>query len=211
MLEDPSVEVNGNTYRGIPLEDSPASIRHHHNYPGGFVEHTLAMTDLSLALCDIVENVYQCAVDRDLVLCGALLHDIFKPVTYAEDNGRYKRSPIAERIDHLSLATAELIRRRFPLEAVHVIVASHGSEHGPIGPQTIEALICHLADWTDAKLNGDVLNGARWIVREVIGEDLPHLTGELAFKIIRSKTDSGLGKVRELLEQRNLIPTKNNS
>lgn len=206
ILQDPSIEIAGTVYRGIPLERSPASIAHHHNYQGGFVEHTISISELSLAICDIVEKIYDCPVNTDLVLCGVLLHDIFKPVTYIEMNGRYQRSPLAERIDHLSLVTAELIRRGFSLEAIHVIAASHGYEHGPIGPRTVEALICHLADWTEAKLNGDALNGARWIAREATGgQDVSPLSGELAFKIIKAKSAGGLSKVKELLGERKLI------
>ncbi len=127
LLEDPTIEIGGKTYSGIALEKSPASIRHHHNYPGGFVEHTMALYELCMSLSRIVRGVYKCRVDTDLVICGVLLHDIFKPATYTQtDMGRYRPSGLAERVDHLTLASAELIRRGFPLDAVHVVAASHG-------------------------------------------------------------------------------------
>ena len=200
LLESPSVRIGGKTFSGIPLEKSPASIRHHHNYAGGFMEHTLALYELCMSLSRVVQGVYNCRVDTDLVICGVLLHDIFKPVTYAQKDGReYRRSELAERVDHLTLASAELMRRGFPLDAVHVVTASHGYQYGPIGPMTIEALICHLGDYCEAKLNGDVLRAARFMIRDVTGEEPLTLNGKDAFAIVRAKTDNGWGGVKEIL------------
>jgi len=185
------------------MEESPASIRQHHNYPGGFVEHTLALYELCMSLSRIVQRIYKCKVDTDLVICGVLLHDIFKPATYIQrEEAVYRRSALAERVDHLTLASAELIRRGFSLDAVHVVTASHG-QYGPIGPMTIEALICHLGDYAEAKLNGDVLNAARFMVREVTGEEPQRLNGKQAFAIVRVKTDRGWDGLREYLSRRN--------
>ena len=186
----------------MPLEKSPASVWRHHNYPGGFVEHTLALYELSMGLAQIVRKIYKCRVDTDLVICGVLLHDIFKPATYKQiEAGRYRRSNLAERLDHLSLATAELIRRGFPLDVVHVVAASHGRQYGPIGPMTIEALICHLADRAEAELNGEMLSAARFMIREVTGEEPQVLTGREAFRVVRTKTDKGWTGLRDSLSQ----------
>lgn len=200
LLENPTTRIGGKTYSGISLEKSPASVWHHHNYPGGFIEHTLALYEICTSLSRIVRRVYKCKVDVDLVICGVLLHDIFKPATYFQRNdGRYKRTALSERLDHLTLASAELIRRGFPLDAVHVVAGSHGQQYGPIGPMTIEALICHLGDYTDAKLNGDILSAARFMVRELTGEEPQTLSGKEAFSIVRVKTDKGWNGLKEYL------------
>ena len=202
VLENPSVKIGGRTYSGLPLDESPASVWRHHNYPGGFVEHTLALYELSISIARIVRKIYRCRVDTDLVICGVLLHDILKPATYGKvGGGRYRRTNLAERLDHLSLATAELIRRGFPLDVVHVVAASHG-QHGPIGPMTIEALICHLADRTEAELNGEMLSAARFMIREVTGEEPQTLTGKEAFRVVRTKTDRGWNGLRDSLSRR---------
>jgi 7,8-dihydroneopterin 2',3'-cyclic phosphate phosphodiesterase len=175
----------------------------HHNYPGGFVEHTLALYEVAMSLSRIVKKIYRCRVDTDLVICGVLLHDIFKPMTYRQtEGGRYGRSNLAERLDHLSLATAELIRRGFPLDAVHIVAASHGRQYGPMGPMTIEALICHLADRTEAELNGEMLSAARFMIREITGEEPQVLTGREAFAVVRTKTDKGWNGLRDSLSRR---------
>jgi len=200
VLEKPSIRIGGRTFSGLPVEKAPASVWHHHNYPGGFIEHTIALYELCMCLSRIVEEIYDCRVDRDLVICGVLLHYVFKPATYQEKaDGRYKRSGLAERLDHLTLASTELIRRGFPLDAVHVVAASHGRQYGPIGPMTIEALICHLGDQAEANLNGEILSAARFMVREVTGQEPATLTGKEAFLIVRTKTDKGWDGLRDHL------------
>ena len=203
VLEKPSIKIAGRTYSGLPLERSPASVWRHHSYAGGFIEHTLALYELSMSIARMVKKVYGCRVDTDLVTCGVLLHDIFKPATYSErEAGRYRRSNLAERLDHLTLATAELIRREFPLDVVHMVAASHGRQFGPIGPMTIEALILHLADRTEAELNGEILSAARFMIREVRGEEPQVLTGREAFKVVRTKTDKGWDGLRDSLSKK---------
>jgi len=209
VLRNPSVKIGGRTYAGLSLENSPASVWRHHNYAGGFVEHTLALHELAMSLARLVRKVYKCRVDTDLVTCGVLLHDIFKPATYRQlEQGRYRSSNLAERLDHLSLATAELIRRGFPLDAVHVVAASHGRQFGPIGPMTIEALICHLADRTEAELNGEMLSAARFMIREISGEEPRTLTGREAFAVVRKKTDEGWDGLRKSLPKRGFANQK---
>lgn len=202
LLEKPTIRIGGKTFYGLPIESSPASVWHHHNYPGGFVEHTLGLYELCMSLSRIVSGIYKCKVNNDLVICGVLLHDIFKPATYLKGkDGRYHRSPLAERLDHLTLASAELIRRGFPVDAVHIVAASHGRQYGPIGPMTIEALICHLGDSAEANLNGEILSAARFMIREVTGQEPKTLTGRDAYKVVRAKTDRGWEGVRASLSK----------
>ncbi|MEM2280439.1 MAG: hypothetical protein QXZ68_00405 [Candidatus Bathyarchaeia archaeon] len=103
-------------------------------------------------------------------------------------------------MDHLSIAIAELVRRGFPLELIHVVSAHHG-EYGPIRPHTIEALICHLADLMDSRLNGEILNAAAYLVRKATGEEMPGLTSKEAFEIIRSKAVEGWEGVAKTVEK----------
>jgi len=191
LLENPTFEINGKKYSGLPLEISPAGLSHHHCYPGGYIEHVVSTANLALAMCNSVEKVYRGKVNRDLVVAGVLLHDIFKPATYAvNENGSYSSTRLADHLDHLSLVISELVRRDFPLELVHVVSAHHGN-YSPIRPHTIEALICHLADLTDSRLNGEVLSAAAYLARKAVGEELPGLTSKEAFEIVYSKAVEG--------------------
>lgn len=201
LLENPTFELDGRTYTGLSLETAPAGKSHHHNYPGGYIEHVAASAYVALAMCDSVEKVYHGCVNRDLVIAGILLHDIFKPATYSTPkNGYYGSTQLADYMDHLSIATAELVRKGFPIELVHIVSAHHG-EFGPIRPKTVEALICHLADFADSRLNGEVMNAAAYLVRRVAGQELREMNSKEAFELVHSKAVEGWKGVDKTLEK----------
>lgn len=201
LLENPSFEINKKKHPSLPLDVSPAGLSHHHCYPGGYIEHVVSTANLALAMCDSIEKIYHGKVNRDLVLAGVLLHDIFKPATYAvNENGSYGSTHLADYMDHLSLVISELVRRDFPLELVHVVSAHHG-DYGPIRPHTVEALVCHLADLMDSRLNGEILNAAAYLMRKSVGEELRGLTSKEAFDIINSKVIEGWEGVAKAVEK----------
>jgi len=201
LIQNPAVSLKGMKKMGLPLLRSPAGKTHHHSYPEGLVEHMISTSRVALALCDSVEEIYRGKINRDLVLAGILLHDIFKPATYVEkEDGTYGMSPLGERLDHLSILLGELYQRKMPIELLHVIAAHHGRA-GPISPRTVEALIVHVADVADSTLNGEVLYAARFILRDCIGEEMGTLTSEEAFNIVFTKQTNGCEGVREELEK----------
>ncbi len=184
-----------------PLLVSPASKRLHHSYPGGLIEHTVAVTRLGLSLCDILEGVYHAKPDRDIVVASLVLHDLFKFYTYGvSPRGRYYTSRIGEHIDHLSLISAEIYKRKFPVEVIHAVLASHG-EHGPMRPRTLEALVVHLADQADAELNWQILDAARYIVSVSVDSYLQEEALEKIdpFEIVRARQKGGYEGVRKLV------------
>jgi len=198
LIENPTVEIEGKIYSGLPLEASPAAMSRHHSYPRGLIDHVVASTQIALTLCNVIKKVYHGKVDKDLVLSGIILHDIFKPLMYrVKENGSYGATLLAERLDHLTLIVSELVRRGLSLNLIHIVCAHHGGEAGPIWPRTIEALVCHLADATDSRLNGEVLRAARYLSRETTGEELYSLTSKEAFEIVHSKVVEGWDGVKE--------------
>ncbi len=202
FLENPAIEIGGKVYTGMPLDVSPAGMSRHHSYPGGFIEHVVATTEIALNLCNIIERVYHGKVDRDMVVSGTILHDIFKPLTYqAKENDTYRSTPLAERLDHLTLIVSEMVRRGFPLDLIHIVCAHHGGQAGPIWPRTIEALVCHLADVTDSRLNGEVLRAARYLSREATGEELDIVSSKEAFEVVHSKVVGGWDGVKKTVEK----------
>jgi len=202
FIENPTIEIEDKIYSGLPLETSPAGVSHHHSYPGGFVEHVFSTTEIALTLCEVVKKVYHGKVDQDLIVAGVILHDIFKPLTYvARENGTYGLTPLAERLDHLTLIVAELVKRGFPLNLVHIVASHMGWQHSPIGPRTVEALIVHLADVADSRLNGEVLRAAQFLSRESTGTELEQLTAKEAFEIVNAKTLQGWNGARKTIEK----------
>jgi len=146
------------------FETAPASKKVHHSYTKGLIEHTLSVTHLALEIVNVIEKVYQIDfVNRDVIIAGSLLHDVYKPLTYSKEGSKYERSRLGSKIDHTSLIFAEAWIRKFPLEVLHVILAHHG-KGAAIHPRTLEAIIVHLADYVDSNLMNDILLGARKIV-----------------------------------------------
>ena len=201
LLQNPTFQADGKTYSGSRFDVSPAGLSHHHSYTGGLIDHVLATANIALALCDSTEKIYHGKVNRDIVIAGVLLHDVFKPLMYSlGDTGNYVSTNLADRLDHLSIATAELARRGFPLDLVHVVSAHHG-EYGPIRPRTVEALICYLADLTDSRFDGEVLSAATYLVRKAAGTELRGLTSKEALEIIHAKTIDGWSGVTKTFEK----------
>ena len=136
----------------------PAAKFIHHNFRGGLLEHTLSLA---------ADAVYYAGkfpdVDKDLLLAGALLHDIGKireltgeMATEYTDEGNFVGHIVLGR-DILREAAAEL--DSFPadtlLEIEHLNLSHQGRYEfaSPRRPVTRKALILHFIDELDAKLN----------------------------------------------------------
>jgi len=139
--------------------DSPAALSHHHNYRGGLLEHC---GEVAL-LCDRAAGALS-GVDRDLLVCAALLHDIGKieELEYDLASGAITYSHAGELVGHVVLG-AQLVGRvadglpDFPLrlktELTHLILSHHGEpEWGAARrPMCAEALILSQCDILSAK------------------------------------------------------------
>jgi 3'-5' exoribonuclease len=137
---------------------APAARSMHHAYIGGLLEHSLSMA----ALANILASHYP-SVKRDLLVAGALLHDMGKAVEYDvsggfsfSDDGRLV-GHIVRAIIMIEMAAAELdINESTLRQLVHLIASHHGkSEWGsPVEPKTIEAVLLHQIDMIDSRAQG---------------------------------------------------------
>lgn len=136
----------------------PAAVKHHGAVVGGLLEHTV---NVSL-ITQFLTNLYSC--NHDLALAGALLHDIGKLRELEEQPGR-GFTPDGNLFGHIILGTQYVeqyakhvveLDEATRLDVLHIILAHHGTKEfgSPVYPATIEALIVHLADMTEAKLTG---------------------------------------------------------
>lgn len=134
--------------------EAPAAQEYHHNYRGGLLEHSLGV----MKLCDRIASVYD-FLDRDLLLVGALLHDVGKvkelkilPSIHYSDEGRLLGHIVLgiQMADQLMEGLA--IDRELRNLLLHMIASHHGDYQwqSPRRPQIAEARVLHLADLMDA-------------------------------------------------------------
>jgi len=142
---------------------APAGVRQHHAYLGGLLEHVVNMMEVS----DRIAPCYP-GLDRDLLLCGCLLHDIGKTRELAFESA-FGYTDEGQLIGHISLGAlqledllakaAQLTGEAFPeslrLRLHHMIASHHGTlEFGsPKVPMTPEAQALHLVDMMDSKMH----------------------------------------------------------
>lgn len=138
--------------------NAPAAVTYHHNYLGGLLEHTVSVTKLAIFLAD---NQKQ-PINRDLVVAGAILHDIGKIQAYNWSGCAIELSSDGIMLDHIPLGlmmlkpyTDKYLTGEVAQQLFHILVSHHGTKEwgSSVEPKTQEALIVHLADLVDARLN----------------------------------------------------------
>jgi 3'-5' exoribonuclease len=136
----------------------PASIHGHHARLGGLLQHTCEVAHLALAAVSFAPRA-----DRDLVLAGALLHDVGKLESYRWD-GLFETTIAGRALGHVVLGSRLLDRAysravhppctREELDLLHHLILSHHGrlEFGaPVMPLTLEAEILCQADLASAR------------------------------------------------------------
>lgn len=107
------------------------------------LKHTIAVTELCLDVAKTVEKNFGTKVNKDVLVAGALLHDVMKLLEWKMTSAGPEHTGVM--LDHSFLGVAELYRREFPEEVIHMI-ASHFGETGPTPPRTLEAYILNQVD-----------------------------------------------------------------
>lgn len=136
----------------------PASIQLHSAAVGGLLKHTLNVAKICMKVAELHEEL-----DADLVLTGALLHDIGK-ISSFRVTSNINQTEQGRLIGHVILGDQEVLRRvkdipGFPdlltSKLRHMLLAHHGKKEwgSPVEPMFPEALLVHEADDLDAKLD----------------------------------------------------------
>ena len=167
IMDDKTISAN--------LKTAPAAKGMHHVYIGGLLEHVLSLCKL----VDLVSGHYGKEINRDLLLAGAVLHDIGKTreLSYSRSFGYTDEGRL---VGHITIGV-EILEDKirnidgFPQELAillkHMILSHHGEyEYGsPKRPKTLEATILSYLDDLDAKVNSiqcliekDSGNGSGW-------------------------------------------------
>jgi 3'-5' exoribonuclease len=149
------------------IKEIPAATHNHHAFVGGYLEHVLSVTRTAVYLADKYIEYYpdvKPPISKSLVVAGAILHDIGKlreldataPQTVYSVEGRLLGHMLLGR--DIVREVAPSIEGLSPQSLVHLehIIAAHQAlrEWGAVvEPHTIECLLVHYADDTDAKVN----------------------------------------------------------
>ena len=149
------------------FKNSSAAKSVHHGFVGGLLEHTLSVTKL----CDYYTKAYP-ALDRDLLLASAMLHDIgkIKELSFFPENDY---TDAGQLLGHIVMGS-EMVDQKasqikdFPPKLLfymkHCILSHHGElEYGsPKKPALMEAVALNFADNTDAKMQTftEILNAS---------------------------------------------------
>ena len=177
----PLRELLGEIFSGSRWERfirNPAAKRFHHAYIGGLLEHSVDVAEMALAVAATVPGV-----DRDMVIAGALLHDIGKTEEISADIG-FSYTEAGHLVGHITagalIIDAAALQVQFLSEAerkslLHIVLSHHGSRDkgSPIGCATREAVIVHYADELNAVLQQFVetaeKEGAGWNFNKMMG------------------------------------------
>jgi 3'-5' exoribonuclease len=138
---------------------APAAKGMHHVFVGGLLEHSLAVA----GLVDAIVPSYP-GLNRDLLVVGALLHDVGKvrEMTYLRS---FDYTDEGKLLGHITIGV-EMVHEKvmaipgFPEELAllikHMILSHHGQyEFGsPKRPKTLEATVLNYLDDLDSKING---------------------------------------------------------
>ncbi len=141
------------------FKTAPAAKKMHHAYLGGLLEHTLSMA----ILVDKIAGHYT-GVDRDMLMAGAVLHDIGK-VHEFEYSSHIDYTTEGRLISHIVIGVQMIDEKLKQMQDIpqeqavllkHLVISHHGvREFGsPEVPKTIEAVLLNHIDEIDSKVKG---------------------------------------------------------
>jgi 3'-5' exoribonuclease len=136
--------------------EAPAAKGMHHARIGGLLEHSASCLRIARALAEVYP------VDRDLLLFGAIFHDVGKVRELSWDAGGFAYTTegrllghvvLGERLVAAHVAALPGFPEQLALRISHVLLSHQGeTEYGsPERPKTLEALLVHLVDNLDAR------------------------------------------------------------
>jgi 3'-5' exoribonuclease len=139
----------------------PGRAQLHHAFLGGLLEHTVAVATMAVELCAVHPRL-----DRDLLLCAALVHDLGKTREYSY-GAEIVRTEEGRMLGHVELGL-RVIAERLPatlsaerrLALEHCVIAHHGNE-GAGGQRfaSAEALALQRLNALDAGVKGAFEHG----------------------------------------------------
>lgn len=144
----------------------PAAVSHHHDYLGGLCQHSCEVASIAYDMAYRMVKLEKANINLDLILTGALMHDIGKTKLYDLEGVRPVYNSFYGLYEHLVqgvLMVREYTRDNGLYEGNegkialldHIILSHHlKKEYGsPVNPQFKEAFIVHSADALSSHYN----------------------------------------------------------
>ena len=153
----------------------PAAVRNHHDFISGLLYHSLTMADMAVKVCQVYP-----AINRDVLLGGAIIHDMGKIVELSGPQGTTFTLE-GKMLGHIAIGQAELRKaakelgmyayddlpeeekkeshplyrkKEIAVLMEHMILSHHGQPDfgSAIRPLTREAFVLSMIDDLDAKM-----------------------------------------------------------
>jgi putative nucleotidyltransferase with HDIG domain len=112
------------------------------------IEHTRSITNICSEVEKIFRKIYgnkMVKINRDILISGALLHDVGKILEFTKKDNKYIKSKMGKLLRHPFSGAGLAFKLGLPDEVVHII-AVHAKE-GDLGKRTPEAIILHHVDF----------------------------------------------------------------
>ena len=178
----------------------PGALTVHHNYMGGTLVHSLGVATKAKALAVVIPSAW-----TDLVVIGAMFHDIGKLFTYNLEGLAIDITDDGQLLDHVFMG-AEFIGNmaeehlrcewdELKLQMLrHVILSHHARKEfgSPVTPKCIEAHIVAHADGLDVaeELISEASRKAgevRWTDKIWALDNMPHMTTQAMIALSKKK------------------------
>ncbi|HEY3295850.1 MAG TPA: HD domain-containing protein [bacterium] len=119
--------------------------------------HTRSVVQTALKIAEVQEAFYNkyYQLDRDILLTGAILHDVGKLMEYAETEKGFIKSPAGKIMRHPFSGAALAMKHGLPVEVQHII-AVHAHE-GDGAYRSPAAVIVHHSDFINFEPLRDLL------------------------------------------------------
>ncbi len=117
------------------------------NCQASFMEHKRCVVHIARRSAEAMQDFLGRAlsIDRDIVIAGAILADVGKPLEYELVDGQARQSARGRALRHPFTGVAVALECSVP-DAVCHIIASHAGE-GDLVKRSVEATIVHHADF----------------------------------------------------------------
>lgn len=180
---------------------APAAKSIHQAYAGGLLEHTLNVAKLCLAISDLYP-----VLDRQILLAGAILHDLGKIREYSMGFA-IDCTQEGLLLGHIMLGleiiapylNASDLHPELKEHLKHLVLSHHGEpQYGAARlPQTAEAFVLHYADNIDAKIFICLSGFAEDAERPAWSQRIPWLDRSVLLPVLTPRSSDALEEARD--------------